>query len=125
MKKAKYILITLFLILFLSFSATVNAETIKPISGTGSVKVATGTGNFYGISIRTDGVNPVTVDVYDGLGVSVYNVKLIPATTVIPGNFTFGWVIPYWPGLPFTKGVYVNVTVANGGTCAWLAEIGQ
>ena len=82
---------------------------------TESASICTGRGFFYGIIVRTDGTNNVTLNVYDS-GTASGN-RLLPSNIVINGvNNVSGWAFGTDPALKFTAGVYVDASVAGGGT---------
>lgn len=82
---------------------------------TESASIATGRGFFYGIIVRTDGTNNVTLNVYDS-GAASGN-RLLPSNIVINGvNNISGWAFGTDPALKFTAGIYVDASVAGGGT---------
>ena len=82
---------------------------------TESASIATGRGFFYGIIVRTDGTNNVTLNVYDS-GAASGN-RLLPSNIVINGvNNVSGWAFGTDPALKFTAGIYVDASVAGGGT---------
>ena len=75
-------------------------------------EVISGTGVFYGIIVRTDGVNNATVNVYDG--VANRKKPLIPYDTVVSGpDFKCGLPIKFNPGIPYTSDIYVDVQCAG------------
>ncbi len=85
---------------------------------TASASIATGRGLFYGIIVRTDGTNAVTLNVYDSGAAN--GTKLTPANLVINGaSFVSGWSLGLDPAVTYTSGIYVSVSVAGGGACSY------
>jgi hypothetical protein len=81
-----------------------------------SASAAAVTGNciFYGIMVRTDGTNNVTLNLYDNTGAS--GTLILPSSLVIDGSARIA-SIGDDSGLPITNGIYVDVTCA--GTCSY------
>lgn len=85
---------------------------------TESKSITTGAGLFYGIVVRTDGTNDVTLNIYDGKSAS--GTKLTPANVVIDGaSYAQGWSFSTTPAITYTGGIYVDVSVAGGGSCSY------
>lgn len=85
---------------------------------TESAAITTGAGLFYGIIVRTDGTNNVTLNIYDAR--SATGTRLTPANIVISGtSYQSGWAFSLDPPITYTSGVYVSVSVAGGGTCSY------
>jgi hypothetical protein len=74
-------------------------------------KVVGGAGKFYGISVLTDGVNSVTVTVYDNTAAS--GTKIINSWVVVASSSTTQ-VFGFDPGVQYNNGIYVDVTLAAG-----------
>lgn len=105
----------------LMIAATVSAQeaTYLRASGvqTASALIHTGDALFAGIVVATDGTNAVTLDVYDGT--TTGGTKVIPQT-VIPSSATNrSWALSIDPGLLVRSGIYIVVSVAGGGSCAY------
>jgi len=83
---------------------------------TASSAVVSGSAAFYGLIIITDGINDVTVNIYDNTAASGTN--LIPTSLVIPGEVMV-WMMNYYPAIKCTTGIYVSISVANGGTASY------
>ena len=69
---------------------------------------------FYEILIKTDGTNAVTLNIYDSLtatGKMIGNPDMVIAGA--ENNWTYNPVLPRlcW------NGIYIDVSVAGGGTC--------
>jgi hypothetical protein len=77
--------------------------------------IRTGWLEFFGITISTDGANAVTVDLHDGT--SVAGAKICPTLNFPATPITQSFGIA--PGVECTTGLYVNITVAGGGTCSY------
>lgn len=75
-----------------------------------STGVLSGEGIFYGIIIKTDGTNDMTLSVYDSL--SAAGTKLLPESTVINGS-SRGVTIIDDAGLPVYTGIYVSIACAG------------
>lgn len=85
---------------------------------TESKSITTGAGLFYGIVVRTDGTNDVTLNIYDSK--SAIGTKLTPSNIVIDGvTYVQGWSFSTNPAITYTGGIYVDVSVAGGGTCSY------
>lgn len=85
---------------------------------TESKAITAGAGLFYGIIVRTDGTNDVTLNVYDGK--SAAGTKLVPTNIVIDGaSYVQGWSFSTTPAITYTGGIYVDVSVAGGGACSY------
>lgn len=67
---------------------------------------------FNGLIIKTDGVNDVTINVYDNDEAS--GNRLLPSDVVILGSVGF-CTIGVAPGIDVVNGVYVSVSVAAYG----------
>jgi len=74
----------------------------------------TGQAVFYGVSVKTDGSNDVTLSVFDSLVAS--GTALIEEDIVIDGGAGYA-AIEETAGLPVDNGIYVVVTCA--GTCSY------
>ena len=83
---------------------------------TASAASVTGPGLFYGIIVLTDGTNNVTVNVYDNTAAS--STKLIPTDFIVSGS-NRSLAISYDPGVKFSTGIYVDISVAGGGSCSF------
>ena len=76
----------------------------------------TGECAFHGIVLKTDGSNNVTLNIYDNTAAS--GTKLIPTDFVVPGSdYYFGYSPP--KAIKCSNGVYISVSVAGGGSCAF------
>ncbi len=113
---------TIPLIILLSFfiygSVYGQTSEVPSITYTASARVFTGPGYFHGITVITDGTNSVTVDVYDGL--TATGRKLIPTTVVTSSATDRSWAYNLYPPVRVTNGIYVNITVAGGGTASYM-----
>src|SRR5512137_2776367 len=74
---------------------------------TADIQALTGRGALYGVMVKTDGSNDVTLALYDGT--STAGKKLIPEDIVIPGDSNF-YPIGFTPALIFHDGVYVAIS---------------
>ena len=71
---------------------------------------------FQGLALITDGTNNVTLNIYDGTGVTT--TRLIPTNSTILGtDYRFGYKPPF--PVRCSTGVHVTIAVAGGGTCAY------
>jgi len=91
----------------------VNVQYITEPQSSSGVAVS-GKCAFGGIIVKTDGINDVTVNVYDNTTNS--GKKLIPENTVIRGDSYIDG-IGYDPPVYTENGVYVEVDTA--GECSW------
>jgi hypothetical protein len=91
-----------------------DVDIAKSYVGDGDYAVVTGSkGIFYGIRVRTDGTNNVTINVYDN-GLEASGTTLLPASIVISGtDGVFGFPIFLDPPVPFNSGLYVDVDTAG------------
>lgn len=87
-----------------------------------SALAVTGRSAFYGIIVRTDGVNAVTLNVYDNTEAS--GSKLIPTDTVIPGNVNLA-MIEFGTPILAENGIYVSASVAGGGSASYQVQYDQ
>ena len=118
MKKIDFkgLLLGLLLVAVLSSAASAAYKVFVTVPGTASAVAYTGPCYFYGLTLKTDGINNVTLNIYSGL--SDTGEKLLPTDLVVQGtDYYFG----YSPPLPIycATGIYVKVAVAGGGTCAY------
>ena len=117
MKKifTRYILAAFLIVL--AVTTVYAAEVIfVTVPATSSAIAYTGRSFFYGLTLKTDGTNNITLNIYSGL--SDAGEKLLPTDLVVQGtDYYFG----YSPPLPIycATGIYVKVAVAGGGTCAY------
>lgn len=78
-------------------------------------------GALAGILMATDGTNAVTLDIYDK-ATAATGAKLI-ATTVVPTSATNrSWSLSFAHPKRCENGIYVVVTPAGGGTCAYVVD---
>jgi len=85
------------------------ASTVK----TASAIIATGRAVFYGIAMKTDSVNDITLSLYDGT--TAAGTPLLPTGLTVDGtsNMTS---ISFSPPLGCNTGIYVDMSVAASGT---------
>jgi len=74
---------------------------------TASALIVTGRAVFYGISVRTDGSNDVTITLYDNT--SGTGTTILPSSIVIDGTSKFA-TIDDDRGISITNGIYATVT---------------
>lgn len=109
-------ILSILLVLLLATSLLALEESQITTTATASGTAVTGAVWFNGIIVKTDGSNNVTLNIYDGTGVTV--TRLIPTDFVIPGTeYYFG----YRPPSPIRCriGIYVTIAVAGGGTASY------
>lgn len=88
-------------------------------SQTASAAIKAAAGLFFGILVATDGANAVTLDVYDN-DAAAAGTKLIPQV-VIPSSATDRLRKIFLPAPVIAhEGIWVEVAVAGGGTCAYV-----
>lgn len=127
MKRKISVLFFAFALLFAAISSAVetkwagrSVDIAKHSLQSGNATITTGAGLFYGIVVRTDGTNDVTLNVYDNNAATVSGTRLTPASIVIDGaSYASGWAYSLDPAITYTTGIRVGVTVAGGGTCAY------
>jgi hypothetical protein len=83
---------------------------------TDDAAAVTGAGYLYGIVFVTDGSNALAVDVYNSL--SAAGTKLVPTLQLAASPRI--QTLNFDPPIPYSLGVYVDVTVAGGGTIAYM-----
>jgi hypothetical protein len=81
-----------------------------------STAIISGKVAFGGIVIKTDGTNDITLNIYDNTTNS--GKRLIPPNSVISGSAKV-WALGYDPPIKCSNGIYVEVSVAGGGTCSF------
>ena len=91
----------------------VNVQYITEPQSSSGVAVS-GKCAFGGIIVKTDGINDVTVNVYDNTTNS--GKKLIPDNVVVKGSSGIDG-LGYDPPVYAEKGIYVEVVTS--GTCSW------
>jgi hypothetical protein len=84
---------------------------------TASALIYTGDALFGGFIVAMDGTNAVTIDVYDGTNSS--GTKIIPQTVIPTSATNRSYSLSIDPGLHVYTGIYVVVSVAGGGSCAY------
>jgi len=85
---------------------------------TAAALIKTGPGKLLGLMFATDGMNPITVSVYDNT--SAAGDELIPTLTITTSATDRMRQIDFSKPIIFNKGLYVNATV-GGGTFAYSA----
>jgi hypothetical protein len=112
MKKIVFI-ISLFLVLsFSSMCFSGPGDTMKPsIDYTADALVRTGKLNLYSIFFVTDGVNDVTVKLYDSL--SATGTTLVPTYVYAADANNLNRTISFSPPLQLRTGLYVDITTAG------------
>jgi len=132
MKYLNKYLIGMIVFAIATMAMPVRADWMNLTTGIGQVQVAkisvpattssaavSGPSAFYGLIVKTDGVNNVTINVYDNTAAS--GTPLIPTDTVIAGSDRT-WALSYNPAIKCTNGVYVSISVAGGGTATYQVQ---
>jgi hypothetical protein len=83
---------------------------------TDDAAAVTGAGYLYGIVFVTDGSNALSADVYNAL--SATGTKLVPTLEMAASPRI--QTLNFDPPVPYSLGVYVDVTVAGSGTIAYM-----
>jgi len=123
----KKIMCGLLLLIFMAIPASADWMTLSTGSGqvmvcsisapaTSSAAAVTGASAFYGIIIKTDGTNDVTVNIYDNT--SAAGTKIIPTNVVISGSQNI-WALSYTPAVKCSNGIYISISVAGGGSVSY------
>ena len=128
----KIIVGTVALAVALAFAPTARADWMTLSTGAGQVLVSkitapatasgaavSGQSAFYGLIVKTDGSNNVTINVYDNTAAS--GTALIPTNTVIAGSDRT-WALSYNPAIKCSTGIYVAISVAGGGTATYQVQ---
>jgi hypothetical protein len=89
---------------------------------TASALITRGPVNFHGITIITDGTNAVTVDIYGNTAAS--GTKLIPQWIVTSSASNRAQTYSLYPPVRSEDGIYVNISVAGGGTASYMVYYG-
>jgi hypothetical protein len=71
---------------------------------------------FSGLLIQPDGVNEVTVNVYDNTEAS--GNRLLPSDVKVNGANGL-WTIGFYPGIDVNNGIYIELAVAGGGSAEY------
>lgn len=126
MKRRTSLILTLLLVCSLGFMPTAKAltgvATITTVAAASEASVAFPC-KFHGIILNTDGTNNVTLNIYDNASAASGKV-VIPTDTVILGAArTFS--LSYDPPIRMGNGIYVDVSVAGAGTCAFQVLYGK
>ena len=97
-----------------SMGALPLTETTQPASM--SALAVSGPGRFSGLVVKTDGVNAVTLNVFDSA--SAAGNRILPQDVVIPGNAGV-WAYSENPPLRVHTGIYVGIAIAGGGSASY------
>ena len=88
------------------------------IGNTSDAAVTTGPGYLKGLIIHTDGTNACTVSVYDNTAAS--GTKLFSTRTVTTSATDRTQALSFDDKeVPYGTGIYVDITVGDGGTCTY------
>ena len=116
MKKLSLILAVL-LALVVSVPA-IAADAVNWSTKTADAAITSGRVDFHGITVTPDGTNAVTVAIYDNTTGS--GSKLAPSMTFAGNGGTQFYAPPYPKAC--LNGIYVDVTVAGGGTVEYTVD---
>ena len=114
----RFMMLTVIIILMLaSMSMALTNRVLYSAVKTADALIATGWTEMHGVVITTDGTNAVTMDIYNGT--STAGAKIVPTITfpATPKTQAIGWNPPVSCG----TGVYIDITVAGGGSCSYTA----
>ena len=117
MKKLRLFLLIVLVLCFASLSygqGALKASTEL----TSSSLITPGPGYFCGIMVSTDGTNAVTIDVYGNTTAAVP--KLMPTWTVTSSSVNRAQTYNVYPPIKSDGGIYVNVSVAGGGSVKYM-----
>lgn len=90
---------------------------------TASAEITSGKSTFIGILVTNDGTNAVTINIYDNTSGS--GTKIVPTLYISASASTRNWALDVSPGLKANTGIYVDVSVAGGGTCEYQVFYGE
>jgi hypothetical protein len=71
---------------------------------------------FAGLIVRPDGINEVTLNVYDNTEAS--GSRVLPSDIKVKGDVGL-WAIGCDPGIDVTVGIYVHLAIAGGGSAEY------
>lgn len=89
-------------------------------SKTASAAIKAGAGFLHGIMIANDGTNAITLNIYDNDD-AASGTKLIPETIITASATDRFKQITFNNPVIAIDGIYVSVSVAGGGSCAYVA----
>ena len=99
------------LILLMASIAFAGAD-LKSVGNTGDALIVTGNGYLKSLIVNTDGTNSVTVSIYDNTASS--GSKVISTFIITTSSVNRLFTIEFLPKeIPFTKGLYVDVTTSG------------
>ncbi|MEN6423312.1 MAG: hypothetical protein ABFD76_15335 [Smithella sp.] len=85
---------------------------LKVIGKTTDALIVTGNGYLKSLIVNTDGTNSVTVSIYDNTAAS--GSKVISTFVITTSSVNRLFTIEFLPNeIPFTKGLYVDVTTSG------------
>ena len=79
--------------------------------------IKTGVCSFAGLFLKTDNLNDITVNLYDNVEASG-NARCCPNDTLIRGIAEL-FTLTYDPPIQGKTGIYVEISVAGGGSCSY------
>lgn len=82
-----------------------------------SALIKTGICSFAGLILKTDNVNDVTVNLYDNIEASG-SIRFCPNDMLIRGIAELS-TLNYDPPIQGKTGIYVEISVAGGGSCSY------
>ena len=84
-----------------------------------SALIKTGKCAFAGFIVVTDGINEVTVNIYDNTEAAGDD-RFCPVDMLIRGAAKV-FTLDYNPPIQGKTGIYIQISVANGGSCSYQA----
>lgn len=109
MKKTIFIML---MAIMLMASISFAGSDLKSVGNTNDALIVTGNGYLKSLIINTDGTNSVTVSIYDNTAAA--GSKVISTFIVTTSSVNRLFTIEFLPKeIPFTKGIYVDVTTSG------------
>jgi hypothetical protein len=116
----KRIFLTALMILMMTLPAWAVQDWLLPsTTKTDSAAIITTSGFCGGITVITDGTNTATVDIYDNAS-AASGTKIIPTWYVTSSSTNRAQTYNIFPPVKVNNGIYVNLSVAGGGSASYM-----